>query len=375
MKVSVFILLITLAACSAIGLMRIPIQKMKSQAAIYRELGMPYTSTNGKYEALPAVVISDYQNAEYYGQITCGTPAQTFSVIFDTGSSNLWLPSKTCTDCGSHAMYASGASSTYIANGTVFAIEYGSGPVSGFVSMDNVAMGGLTVSKQLFAEVNNVTGLGLAYSMGKFDGILGLGFPAISVDQMPPVFVSAIGQGLIANPVFSFFLSNGDGTSGELTLGGVDTAHFKGPLNYVPVTRKAYWETTLTGLTINNQSMTASTRVIIDTGTSLLAGPTADVKAIAALVGAAPFWLNPKEYTIDCAKIPTLPNIVFNFGGVEYPLTGADYTINAGGICLFAMMGIDVPSGPLWIAGDVFLRKYYVAFDYGNARMGIAAAI
>jgi len=326
-----------------------------------------------KYEAIPEIVIADFQNAQYFGPVDVG--GQTFQVIFDTGSSNLWVPSSKCVfSCGLHPRYDESKSPSYVANGTKFAIQYGSGPVSGFLSYDNVNLGGLIVQKQEFAEITDASGLGLAYAVGKFDGILGLAWPRISVDGILPVFPAAFDQGLIATPSFAFYLGQADGQAGELTLGGYDTNHFTGDLTYVPLTNETYWETTLTNITIGGQSVTSCPRVILDSGTSLLAGPSADVKAIATMVGATPFPLNPKEYTIDCSKIASLPDMVMTIGGNPFTLKGSDYVINAGGQCLFAMIGIDVPSGALWIAGDVFMRKYYTVFDYGNKRLGFAPA-
>jgi len=231
----------------------------------------------------------------------------------------------------------------------------------------------LTVTSDIFAEVTDVSGLGLAYSVGKFDGILGLAFDSISVDDTPTVLDGLVKQGLISAPIFGVYLSNGDGTSGELTLGGADPSHYTGSLTYVPLSSETYWEVPLTSFSAGGSPVTNATKAVLDTGTSIMAGPTADVAALAQSVGATPFFLNPQEYTVSCTA--SLPDITIGLGGQSFTLTGADYVVNAGeGICLFGFTGIDIPApaGPLWIMGDVFIRKYYTVFDGQNQRLGFA---
>jgi hypothetical protein len=109
-------------------------------------------------------------------------------VIFDTGSSNLWVPSSTCTTlaCRLHNQYNSSASSTYKANGTKFDLLYGSGEVAGYWSYDTVNFGGAEVKNVTFGQATKE--VGLSFIAAQFDGILGMAYPAISVDKITPVF-------------------------------------------------------------------------------------------------------------------------------------------------------------------------------------------
>ena len=83
------------------------------------------------------------------------------------------------------------------------------------------------------------------------------------------------------------------------------------------------------------------------------------------------------QYSIDCAKVPNLPELEFNINGNVWKVPGKDLVIESGGLCVLAMMGMDIPANegenlPAWILGDVFMRKFYTIFDYGNERVGLA---
>ena len=315
------------------------------------------------------VTISEFEDAQFYGPITLGTPPVTFQVIFDTGSSNLWVPSANCSllDCGLKPRYDGTKSSTWKRNGTAFNIDYASGPVSGELESDIVNVGGLS-TRTTFAQIDNPAGLGPAFLLGQFDGILGMAFERISVDDIPPVFADFVKEGVLDEAVFAFYFDS-EGNGGELELGGVDPAHFEGPLVDVPLSSETYWEVALTDLALGGKSVTAVRRAVLDTGTSLLAGPVAEVAAIAKTVGATELLNN--EYLIDCGLVKNLPNITVSMGGHSFTLTGEQYVINVENLgieCLLGIAGIDIPApaGPLWILGDVFQRVYYTAYTFSS---------
>merc|ERR1711998_331007 len=125
-------------------------------------------------------------------------------------------------------------------------------------------------------------------------------------------------------------------------------------------------------------SVVDTNKAVMDSGTSLLALPSASIKAIAKAVGAKQVLPIPpfnKEYTIDC-DTPG-PDIEFVISGKSYTLKKADYVLNESGKCLLGFTGLDVPApaGPLYILGDVFMRAHYVKFDVDNKQLGFAQIV
>uniref|UniRef100_A0A8C5TKP7 Renin n=1 Tax=Malurus cyaneus samueli TaxID=2593467 RepID=A0A8C5TKP7_9PASS len=323
--------------------------------------------------------LSLYQ-LEYFGQISIGTPPQNFTVVFDTGSSNLGAFSllRQQTD---HSKFQPTQSSTYQVIGTPFSIQYGTGSLTGIIGSDRVAVSGLAVSNQQFAE--SISEPGKAFLDAEFDGILGLAYPSLAVDGVTPVFDNMMAQNLVELPIFSVYMSSNPESpqGGELLFGGFDTSRFTGPLNWVPVTQQGYWQIQTKPCCSSSPSSSiqlAGTvifcadgcQAIVDTGTSLITGPTKDIKLLQ----------NPRapgllQFAVECSNLDAMPELTFTINGLPYTLSAQAYTLTA--FCTSGFQGSDIPppTGPLWILGDVFIRQFYTVFDRGNNVVGLAPAV
>lgn len=334
-----------------------------------------------------SIQLNNYLDAQYYGAISIGTPPQTFNVIFDTGSSYLWVPSFKCRAtslaCLLHNTYDSTKSSTYKANNTAFTTQYHLyGDVTGYLSTDVVNVGGLNVKDQTFAEVTNESNLKFIFA--KFDGVLGMAYSTLS-NGVTPVFYNIVNQGLVPKPIFSFYLNRNSsgGVGGELILGGSNPSHYVGDLTYVPVTKKGYWQFTLDRVRITKSKVKNNTKkarvlcqngcqAIADTGTSLILGPPSDINIINRRIGAINNGYGSS--VVNCNRISTLPRINFVLRGKRFSLTSQDYIIQDTGddgskVCV---SGFSSTNTSLWILGDVFISRYYTVFDLGNNRVGFA---
>eukprot|EP00929_Paragymnodinium_shiwhaense_P036728 TRINITY_DN19653_c0_g1_i1.p2 TRINITY_DN19653_c0_g1~~TRINITY_DN19653_c0_g1_i1.p2 ORF type:complete len:513 (-),score=156.06 TRINITY_DN19653_c0_g1_i1:104-1642(-) len=382
-------------------------------------------------DEIPKTVLTSLDATEYVGPIGIGTihepkhcdslaqsearsvscharEQQTLKVVFDTGSTNLWMASTLCTNgpcvAGDRQRYDWQASETYQEpqNPRNLTIKFATATLIGPMGVDQFHIGPFTVKDQSFGLIQEERGT--TFRELPLEGIVGLAFPSMSAGGVRAFFDNVIDQKILKRNMFAFYLAPTDnrrfsmmeqgGIDSRHTAykpgmdailwGGVDKSLYEGELTWFPVTQAHYWALDLYGFYLGDE------RLDFNEGSrwSSLAETDSDYKAPAKLIvdsGTAYYTAEDYLYhsfmdkmTCDGGRAPDLTYRLKDVDGNMHNLvlTQQDYMVAH---CEPGFVKIPVPEryGPAMLLGELFMRKYFVVFDRGNgndddARIGFA---
>jgi hypothetical protein len=328
----------------------------------------------------------DYYDDFYLANVTTGTPPQQFQIVPDTGSSNYWIISSTCNSqaCMGYPnsgwtknRFDSSKSSTFSNQpGTPFSIQYGSGSCTGTLATDVLAFAGLSYATQVFGLATQIADV---FGYQPIDGIMGLGWPALAVDNVVPPMQNLLPT--LSSPIFTVWLDRKvqismGGSGGLITYGALDATNCDSTWNYVTLSSKTYWQFAVDSFAVGTYTISKSQQVISDTGTSWLGGPQNGINDIVQATGAT-YDAVDELYVVPCTKTG-LPDIIYTIGGTKYNIPQAEYVLDlelGNGMCAVTAFDFDFGGfGPQWILGDTFIRTFCNVYDIGQGRIGFAKA-
>jgi len=201
----------------------------------------------------------EYVRSAYYGTLMVGTPPTPFSVVFDTGSGHLVLPSTYCHSetCRKHTRYSRKKSSTgrdcnydgeVVGPGQPrdqLAVSFGTGDIAGVIVQDVLCFGNATTSSVSGGDCMNLRVIAATslsdepFANFQFDGILGLGLDGLS--QSPEFnFISVVAKALKSKVgrmagTFGVFLADHKDEESEIALGGWEKNNIVEQISWGPV--------------------------------------------------------------------------------------------------------------------------------------------
>ncbi|KAK0202190.1 aspartic peptidase domain-containing protein [Desarmillaria ectypa] len=377
-----------------------------------------------------SVKLGDNSDLLYTVPIKLGNDAT--AVHLDTGSSDLWVITDACTGgtCSS-VTTARYDSSTLNLTGAQVTMNYGDSTTgtsaSGPIAFETATIAGISITGQTFVAVNTTTNPTVKYGVA---GIFGLGFPSGSKVQEAvvkntfgdvantddfvlatpddgPLLSRIVTTNYLQAPMFSISLQRDTidigGGDGKLTVGKLPDGIDNSSLTWVPVRLysssegglrppsfapdEVYpfrWEIDIDGVYLDGQKIADSTEAatdgvdgtrvsaLIDTGNSLLRGPSDVVKNILSTVSSSYNTSDANSQAVlPCATAHTLS---FQIGGKMFPIDPRDFigdlsSGDATNCVADNLVSTDPPSrGSLyrWSLGDPFFKSNLVAFHYGN---------
>merc|ERR1719335_535408 len=244
-------------------------------------------------------------------------------------------------------------------------ITFGTGEVEGNFYEDQFCLGDACTTARFVGATRETD---QPFMSTEFDGILGLGFSDLSMGPSFNIVEDLKSSGALPKNQFSLYLSD-EGES-EISFGGYKSEQILSQVLWAPVNKQSYWQVAIDDVTFDNAPTglcgAEGCQVAVDTGTSLLAGPTEIMEALDEKL----------DVKSDCSNFDQLPMLGFSINGQVLNLRPADYVDRTEDGCSTALMTLDVPppKGPLFIFGDPFLRRFVTIYDMDGPSVGFAVA-
>lgn len=360
--------------------------------------------------------LNDNLGFAYSGTVGFGTPSQTATLVFDTGSSDLWVISSATGDT-SHHTYNTSASSTGQESTRTVSVQYGKGSTTGYITTDVFHASSLSVQNQMFFQAITFD----TEAFADVDGIWGLSFNGLAstyhVDSAYRVPVeNMVSQNLISTPEFGFILGGYDNPSkSEFILGEPDPQLYNqtAGIAWSPLDQTAgpYWTVPLAsvGTTGTSGSLRAdycaasgnqNCIALIDSGTSLIIFDSRMVDGMTSMMQSAlrtsgrtdcqaQQYVNPytgqRNMALVCDDISKgvqgLPSLTFHIHARKFQVPPAVYmrlnNETGGGppsrlawISLWQFGRLSYSSSYFMILGDVFMQNYYSVFNMDTKMVG-----
>ncbi|KAJ2443439.1 hypothetical protein GGF42_006631, partial [Coemansia sp. RSA 2424] len=334
--------------------------------------------------AAPLTNVRDYY---YYGYIGVGNPPQKFSVIFDTGSSNIWVPGQACRSsaCVTHRRFDENRSSTFLAKQQKIQIQYGTGFIAGDIGLDTVQISSAVVLRNQSFALTSLEDKTFDMPRSQFDGLFGLGFTGGAEGGVEAPVDTMLREKILKEPLFGvkLYSSNNKG-NGEITFGTYDKS-YRDKMAWLDVYGDYFWATTMEGIfygdepfnylygadKINNlagamtpeQRARASRKALLDTGSSLIYGDPFSLAAMSTRIGA-----DPQSGEIPCSAVASLKPFHFVMGGKPFTMTPSEYIYHdeASDVCEVQWMPV---SEYLWVMGIPFLQSHYSVYNIKDRKI------
>eukprot|EP00029_Vermamoeba_vermiformis_P000028 TRINITY_DN10031_c0_g1_i1.p1 TRINITY_DN10031_c0_g1~~TRINITY_DN10031_c0_g1_i1.p1 ORF type:complete len:394 (+),score=109.31 TRINITY_DN10031_c0_g1_i1:44-1225(+) len=338
---------------------------------------------------------------EFYVQLQIGTPAQTFEVQIDTGSTDLLIYDNNCQNCDDQNVYTPSASSSASPvacssypcpscgsnNQCTFDDAYGDGSdVNGRVYYDSLSWGGMQANITLGAIDSSTA----HFEPTGVDGIFGLAFKSLSSWSGQSAFWNWASQNNLPM-VYSMCLTP---SGASMTIGQNQPNQFQ----WTPILQNTYMVVAMSDIQVNGKSIAKgnvfkNTQTIVDSGTTLMIIPTSaytgfsnvllsmcssgvnlpgvcDQPTNSSLLAGNCFALQPSD-------ILAYPPVTVNIKAIKpLTLTAQDYMITqvSQGTTYYCLgiQGADMGPQVGTILGDVFMQKFNIAFDFDKNRVGFA---